>query len=138
MQSQSQNKLSRTRSPVAARRHARRVRLLDGRAHRMRSHPEPAEQLLWEQLKGKQLGVAFRRQLVIGQRFIVDFAAPKARLIVEVDGLYHARQRTADARRERWLRRQGWRILRLPEQLVRRELSVAVARVAAALWEQPG
>jgi very-short-patch-repair endonuclease len=50
-------------------------------------------------------------QVVIG-RFIADFAAPTARLVVEVDGEYPSRRRTADARRDRVLRRLGYRVLR--------------------------
>jgi len=45
--------------------------------------------------------------------FIADFYAPSARLVVEVDGAYHARRVTADARRDRKLTRAGHRIVRL-------------------------
>ena len=38
-------------------------------------------------LRAARIGVVFRRQLVIAG-FIVDFAAPEARLAVEVDGGY--------------------------------------------------
>jgi very-short-patch-repair endonuclease len=54
----------------------------------------------------------FHRQVVIG-RDIVDFVAPAARLIVEVDGAYHSLRRSADGRRDRELSRRGYRILRL-------------------------
>jgi very-short-patch-repair endonuclease len=51
---------------------------------------------------------------VIG-RYIVDFLAPSARLIVEVevDGGYHQCRRTVDARRDRWMQRQGYTVLRV-------------------------
>jgi very-short-patch-repair endonuclease len=49
---------------------------------------------------------------VIG-RYIVDFLAPSARLIVEVDGGYHQCRRTADERRDRWMQRQGYTVLRV-------------------------
>ena len=39
--------------------------------------------------------------------------APKARLVVEVDGGYHEVRVTADARRTRWLERQGYRVVRV-------------------------
>jgi very-short-patch-repair endonuclease len=39
---------------------------------------------------GAKLGVQFRRQVPLAGRFIVDFSAASARLIVEVDGTYHA------------------------------------------------
>ena len=67
-------------------------------AHTMRQAPTESEARLWRALRSSQLGVAFRRQVpLLG--FIADFYAPSARLVVEVDGGYHARRVTADARR---------------------------------------
>jgi very-short-patch-repair endonuclease len=63
----------------------------------------------------------------------VDFVAPKAKLVVEVDGPCHAARARADARRDRALGRLGYRVLRLPAALVRERLAEAVALVAAAL-----
>jgi very-short-patch-repair endonuclease len=77
--------------------------------------------------------VSFRRQVPLGNRFIVDFLAPRARLVVEVDGGYHARRCAADARRDAKLRRLGYRVLRLPAALVRNHLTAAVELVRAAL-----
>ena len=65
------------------------------------------------------MGGWFHRQVVIA-RFIVDFAAPAARLAIEVDGEYHSRRRIADARRDRVLRRLGYRVLRLDAEVVLR------------------
>jgi very-short-patch-repair endonuclease len=65
--------------------------------------------------------------------FIVDFLAPRARLVVEVDGSYHERRRSADARRDSKLRRLGYRVLRLPAALVMNDLKAAVELVRAAL-----
>jgi very-short-patch-repair endonuclease len=78
--------------------------------------------------------VALRRRGVIGS-FIADFAAPGARLVVEVDGGSHARRRAADARRDAKLRRVGWRVLRLDADLVLRDLDGAVVLVSEALGE---
>jgi Protein of unknown function (DUF559) len=78
----------------------------------MRVAPTPSEQRLWALLRAGQLGVWFRRQVPLG-RFIADFAAVSARVVVEVDGGYHARRRAADARRDRALARLGYRVLRL-------------------------
>jgi very-short-patch-repair endonuclease len=83
----------------------------------MRAHPTLSEAKLWQALRGSALGVAFRRQAVVGER-IVDFVARPARLIVEVDGGYHAERARADARRERELEAAGYRVLRaLPSVL---------------------
>jgi len=57
-------------------------------AQQMRLEPTLAEQRMWQYLRKRQLGVKFRRQHVI-DRFIVDFYAREARLIIEVDGPIH-------------------------------------------------
>ncbi len=111
---------------------AHRRSVLAGRAAGMRAAPTATEALLWRRLSGSQLGVGFRRQLVIGD-FIADFAAPAARLVVEVDGGYHAGRARADARRDRVLGRLGWRVLRVPGELVARDLDAAVALIVAAV-----
>jgi very-short-patch-repair endonuclease len=59
--------------------------------------------------------------------------APSLRLIVEVDGGYHARRKRADERRELKLRRLGFRVVRMNAELVLNDLSAAVALVRAAL-----
>jgi very-short-patch-repair endonuclease len=100
----------------------------------MRSAPTPSERALWALLRGKPLGVWFRRQVPLG-RFIADFAAAGARLVVEVDGGYHAERRAADARRDRALARLGYRVLRLEAALVLEHPLEAVARVREALGQ---
>ena len=104
------------------------------RAHTMRQAPTDSEARLWRAVRSSQLGVAFRRQVpLLG--FIADFYAPSARLIVEVDGGYHARRVTADARRDRKLARAGYRVVRLQAELVMRDLPAAVRAVQRALDE---
>ncbi len=76
--------------------HRRQLKLA-AHAHCMRSAPSEPERVLWHALRAGQLGVRFRRQVVV-HGFIVDFFAPAARLVVEVDGAHHARLRGADAR----------------------------------------
>jgi very-short-patch-repair endonuclease len=109
--------------------------LLEERARQNRFSLTRSEQQLWRALCAGQLSVAFRRQVVIGGRFIADFVAPKAWLIVEVHGAYHTRRQRADARRDAFLRRCGYRVLRLDAELVMRDLAAAVAAVRAALGE---
>ena len=77
----------------------------------MRSKPTLAERRLWQILRAKRLaGYKFKRQLPI-DGYIVDFACPKQRLIVEVDGGQHA-ENTRDEKRDGHLRAQGFRVLR--------------------------
>ena len=73
--------------------------------------PTASEEVVWQVLRGRQLGVTFRRQVLIG-RYIVDFVAPAARLVVEIDGNFHESRRRADERRDAALVSAGYRVLR--------------------------
>ena len=87
-----------------------------GRARELRNGMTPPERQLWKQLRElKQLGFHFRRQAPVGP-FIADFAELTRKLIVELDGDTHADSRAAakDVRRDQFLRRFGFRILRIP------------------------
>lgn len=108
---------------------------LAAHAHRMRQAPSEPERVLWQALRASQLGLRFRRQVVV-QGFIVDFLAPSARLVVEVDGAHHAQRRTADVRRDRALGAAGLTVLRLPAQLVLRERSAALGLIRRAVQKQ--
>jgi very-short-patch-repair endonuclease len=88
--------------------------------------------VLWQAIRGGRLGLSFRRQVPIGP-YIVDFLAPRERLIVEVDRGYHTERASADQRRQRWLEKQGYRVLRLSAATVLHETAAAVHRIAQAL-----
>ncbi|HYQ45272.1 MAG TPA: DUF559 domain-containing protein [Polyangiaceae bacterium] len=119
--------------PLFRSRNSSRIALLDERARGMRASLTPAEALLWARIRGGRLGVVFRRQVPLLGRFIADFLAPAERLVVEVDGGYHAEQDRADARRDAVLARAGYRVLRLAAALVVRDIEAATALVRAAL-----
>ena len=58
-------------------------------ARRLRKEMTRSERALWSRLRRKQLrGVQFYRQKPIGI-YIMDFYAPKSKLVVEVDGSQH-------------------------------------------------
>ena len=94
-----------------------------------------SEARFWEALRGCKLGVPFRRQVPLAGRYIVDFAAPVVRLVVEVDGGCHARRRRANEQRDRELNRLGWRVLRVPAAVVMRDLPAAIQRTIEALMD---
>ena len=106
--------------------------LLAERAQLMRHNMTETEQTLWRQLSGSRLDVSFRRQVPVG-RYIADFLAPAAMLVVEVDGGYHSQRVVADARRSRVLERLGYRVLRLDAELVAHQLALAVEAIRGAL-----
>ena len=90
-----------------------RYELLRGYARENRKEQTPAELLLWEHLRGDQLGVDFRRQHIISD-YIADFACLDRMLIVEVDGAYHAERDQAedDEVRTEHLEQLGFRVIR--------------------------
>jgi very-short-patch-repair endonuclease len=88
-----------------------RDRQLRDRARAMRASPTDAERRLWTMLRDRTMPSAkFRRQHVIAP-YIVDFVCLEHRLIVEADGSQHA-DNDADHRRDDFLNRSGFRVLR--------------------------
>ena len=77
-------------------------------ACRLRKEMTDSEKKLWTRLGRKQImDVQFYRQKPLGS-YIVDFYAPKAKIVVEVDGSQHTeeRARQKDARGDKYLKNQ--------------------------------
>lgn len=85
-----------------------------------RSNPTPAENALWQMLRGKKLeGYKFRREHIIGS-FIADFICLDKKLIVEVDGSIHQLpdNKMSDAERTEWLNSRGFEVIRFTNEQV--------------------
>lgn len=54
---------------------------LSERAYATRHVPTRSEAALWAALSRNQMGVAFRRQVPIANRYVADFLAPSAKLV---------------------------------------------------------
>ncbi|MBI5359191.1 MAG: endonuclease domain-containing protein [Planctomycetes bacterium] len=82
-------------------------------ARKLRKELTPAEKLVWQHLRRKQLlGLKFRRQAPIG-KYIVDFACFEKRLVIEIDGGQHAEDiKEKDEERDEFLRQQGFKVFR--------------------------
>lgn len=110
-------------------------REIQERARYMRQNPTPAESILWQRLRHKQIGgFRFRRQHPIN-RFIVDFYCAEARLVIEVDGSVHDEpgHTEYDDDRQRFLRDLGLRVLRFSNAQVIREADAVVEVIADML-----
>ncbi|MEP2026248.1 MAG: endonuclease domain-containing protein [Reichenbachiella sp.] len=85
-------------------------------ARKLRNNMTLAEILLWQEIKNKQIGVRFSRQIPI-DRFIVDFYCKDLLLAIEVDGVshYHDDQPVKDKRRQIRLESLGVRFLRFED-----------------------
>ncbi|WP_020484323.1 endonuclease domain-containing protein [Methylomonas sp. MK1] len=81
-------------------------------ARSLRKNQTNAEQVIWQQIRNRQLlGYKFRRQQVIGP-FIVDFVCLEPKLVIEIDGGQHADQKQYDQDRSHYLQQLGYRVLR--------------------------
>jgi very-short-patch-repair endonuclease len=90
----------------------------------------PTEKILWQELRGNQLGVHFRRQQVIAG-FIVDFYCHKADLVIELDGSVHEEelQKASDVLRDKTLSELGLRVVRFSNQEILKDPKQVVEKI---------
>ena len=104
-------------------------------ARQQRAQAVQAEALVWTAVRNRRRdGAKFQRQVPMGN-YILDFVCFEHQLIVEIDGPSHdvLEQRAADRARDIWLRDQGFRVLRLPNEFVIASTELAVARIRDAM-----
>ncbi len=109
------------------------------RARQLRQNATPAEQILWQALRNRQLnGLKFRRQHPIG-RFILDFYCAEKRLAVEVDGGQHADpdQRRDDQARTAALAAHGITVLRFWNHEVLNQLEAVLQAILETADQLP-
>ena len=100
----------------------------------MRKVLTPAELKLWNELRAHRLmGLGFRRQFPIAG-YIVDFACPEKKLVVEVDGSQHAAGGAAagDETRTARLEQDGWTVLRFWNDDVIRDIDNVCQHIVIA------
>ncbi|MCE9646015.1 MAG: DUF559 domain-containing protein [Chloroflexi bacterium] len=94
----------------------------------------PAEEKLWTNLRAHRMGeVHFRKQHAIGN-YIVDFCAPRRKLVIELDGSQHLEQEEYDRERTIFLESKGYRVLRFWNKDVTNHME----KVLNAIWEALG
>lgn len=97
----------------------------------LRSQITESEVIMWSQLQKRRLaGFKFRRQASFG-RYVVDFYCPTARLIIEIDGEYHAKKEVQmyDKIREKYLKALGLTVLRFSNQDINQKLSIVLKTI---------
>ncbi len=108
----------------------------------LRNNATHPEQVLWQKLRAKQLGVKFRRQHGIGH-YIADFYSPEIKLVIELDGDSHFTENGLqyDAIRDQFMAALGLRVIRILNQDVMQNLSGVCQyiqeQIASSLLIQP-
>jgi very-short-patch-repair endonuclease len=111
---------------------------LKDKARQLRKNLTDSEVALWSRLRNKQLlGIQFYRQKPIGE-YIVDFFAPRAKLVVEVDGSQHMEgdQALKDRARDGYMVLLGLKVLRFNSREVLKESDAVVEAIYRIAAEQ--
>ncbi len=100
------------------------------RRQHLRQNTTDPERILWSVLRGKNLGVKFRRQQGVGS-YIADFYAAKLKLVVEVDGDSHfdVEGLAYDKERDAYMQATGITVLRFTNDQVRENLEWVLAAI---------
>ena len=101
-------------------------------ARKLRKAMSLPEVLLWRELKGKPLGMKFRRQFGMLD-YVADFACVEVRLLIEVDGIAHdmGNRPERDERRTKELECRGWRVIRIPATEVLKDANAVAQSIVA-------
>jgi very-short-patch-repair endonuclease len=106
------------------------------RAGELRKELTPAERKLWSYLRGNKVnGVNFRRQHAIGN-YIVDFCSIKERLVIELDGSQHIDLKEYDIQRTKFLKSQGYSVIRFWNNDVMNDMNGVLRAILFALSDK--
>jgi very-short-patch-repair endonuclease len=87
--------------------------MMKERAQALRQNMTEAENRIWYYLRNRRLlGHKFVREHVIGH-YIADFVCREKKIIIEIDGGQHMDAIEYDEQRTRYLERRGYRVLRI-------------------------
>ena len=103
----------------------------------LRNSATPSEVLLWQRLKGNQVGdCKFRRQVSIGY-YILDFYCPALKLAIEIDGASHDGEdaQEYDAIRQRIVEALDIRFLRFTNADIFDRMESVLGRISGVVKE---
>ena len=104
-------------------------------ARNLRKNSTQAENKIWYAIKNRQLDHKFVRQQVINNKYIVDFICKEKKLIIEIDGWQHC-ESDSDKKRDFYLQQCGYKVLRLWNNEVLKNLEGCLEIIKQALEEE--
>jgi len=83
----------------------------------LKENPTKEEEILWMFLKNKKIGYNIRRQHII-DNYITDFVCLRKKLVIEIDGKIHLKQKEHDELRTLRLNELGFEVIRFKNEEV--------------------
>ncbi len=110
---------------------------LKERARELRNRSTLAEKILWREIRKKQLGYEFHRQIPM-DHFIVDFYCHELLLAIEVDGISHDSDeaKAKDSERQALLEGLGISFLRFRDEQILGNLDRVVEEIRKWIEEK--
>ncbi len=102
-----------------------------------RKEQTPAEEILWTNVRNRNIGnCKFRRKHEIGS-YIVDFVCLEKKLVIEIDRDYHLdeEQRKYDQLRTEFLRDSGFTEIRFSHEDIQKNISASLSKIKECLRE---
>jgi cyclase len=111
--------------------------LIFEKAKTLRNTLTDSEALLWNHIKGKQLGCKFRRQHPIAY-YIADFYCHEAKLVIELDGSIHNQPDILqnDIERQKYLEELGLTVLRFTNDELYNNTNKVLEEIKSAIQAQ--
>lgn len=107
----------------------------------LRKRQTPQEKLLWEKLRNRNLsGKKFLRQFPIPYKFdgkesffVADFYCSEAKLIIEIDGKIHEKQKEYDKLRDDILSAMGFNLLRFNNEQIEHDIENVLIKISKGI-----
>jgi very-short-patch-repair endonuclease len=113
--------------------HKRTTPKIFGHAKQLHRNLTPVEARLWTPLRAHRMkDIHFRNQHAI-VNYVVDFCAPRRKLIIELDGSQHLEEEEYDAERTLFLESKDYRVIRFWNDDVMNDLEGVLRTIDLAL-----
>ena len=103
-------------------------------ARQLRNNSTLSEVLLWKQIKGKALGVEFKRQVPMLE-YIVDFYCQEIGLAIEVDGNIHDFRYLEDTQRQQDIEKYGVIFIRFSNEEIKNNMFSVILSLESKIEE---
>jgi crossover junction endodeoxyribonuclease RuvC/BirA family biotin operon repressor/biotin-[acetyl-CoA-carboxylase] ligase len=105
----------------------------------LRKESTKAEQMLWQKLRNKSMGIRFRRQHPFDM-FIIDFYAPSVKLAIELDGSPHTigANKEYDETRTDYLECRYIHVLRFWNSEIEKDIEGVLSKIREKIQELSG